>query len=132
MPALTTFVPPVPVSFGNKIQICKWSWIADSGTGAVAAKTSTVELHGYLVKFKVHPGTTAPTALFDITLKDSDGCDVLGGEGADRSATLIEQGLPLVGAAYAPSRVDGFLTFAITGNSVNGATGDFYIYIEVD
>jgi hypothetical protein len=112
------------------VEVHKWSWTADASTGAIASGASTGEVHGYVVLFKTDPGGTAPTASYDVTVTDPEGCDVLGGEGSDRSATAIEQGFPLVGNAYVARRVDGVLTFNGSGNSVNSATGDFYLIVE--
>jgi hypothetical protein len=69
---------------------------------------------------------------YDITLSDSDSCDVLGGEGANRSDSASEQIIPKIGNGYGPVRVDSVLTLAATGNSVNSATVTVKVYVEVE
>ena len=118
-------------SYG-KMTVYKWSWVGDASTGAILSRNSDIEIHGYITKFETNPGSPAPTANYSLTLTDQEGCDVLGGMAANRSATVSEQGIPLVGGAYSPSRVDGILTLAGTGQSVNSAVGDFFISVEGD
>lgn len=117
--------------FGNKVRIFKFVWVAD-GAGAVTSATTVEEVHGYIVKLRTDPGNPNPTAGYSTTLSDDDGCDTLGGAGAGRAAATPEQFMPLVGAGYFPCRVDSVLTFAVTGNIVANAVGEFYAYVEVD
>ena len=68
----------------------RWDWASD-GSGNVS-EASGVQVTGRLVQFTTIPdgGGTAPTALYDVTLLNADGVDVLAGNGADRSATVVE------------------------------------------
>lgn len=63
------------------------TWTASAG-GAVSGNPVTIR-RGVIEAVKIVPSTvTAPTALYDVTLVDTDGVDVLNGLGADQSATL--------------------------------------------
>lgn len=106
----------------------EFNWTADSADGSVPAKTSQ-EIDGLVFMAVTDPGATAPTASYDITLTDSDSCDVFGGELANRSATAIEQASPLVGNFYGQRYVKGTLTLNVTGNAVNSATGKVIVYV---
>lgn len=99
------------------------SWIGDASTGAVPATQLTAiagdapfHIDAYLVRIITNPGSTAPTASYDITLTDEDGIDVAGGLLANRSATLSEH-------VRDTCLVRGILTFTLTNNSVASATG---------
>ena len=65
-----------------------FNWTCDvSGN---VEKTIASPLLGQVLDFKTKPGTPAPTALYDVTIEDENGIDVLNAKGADRSATLGE------------------------------------------
>jgi hypothetical protein len=67
-----------------------WTWTSSAG-GAADLQTANAYT-GALVRLVTIPSAgSAPTALYDITLLDEDGVDVLAGAGIDRSATLTEQ-----------------------------------------
>ena len=75
-----------------------------------------------LEAMETHPGPTAPTALYDITITDDGGFDMLGGAGADRSATVTERVVPVVAnGIVGTTQVSGVVTLNITNNSVNSA-----------
>lgn len=88
----------------------------DASTGSYPTKVSDAAVRGWVVLVDTVPGSTQPTTLYDITLSNGDGIDVMAGKLADRSATLAERAYPS-GAAW----VDGTLTLAITNNSVASA-----------
>jgi hypothetical protein len=72
------------------LQKIKWTWTCSSA-GAYS-EASTVRPNGLIFRLVTIPSAvTAPTALYDVTITDADGVDVLNGLGADRSATLTEQ-----------------------------------------
>lgn len=76
----------------------------------------------YIAEVRTNPGATAPQAAYDITLKDTDGIDLMGGTLADRSATASERAVPSVASGiYGSTPIDGALTLAITNNNVNSA-----------
>jgi hypothetical protein len=64
------------------------AWVSD-GSGNVSGNVVTLS-GGFLVQIKFIPdgGGTAPTALYDVVLVDSNGVDYLAGAGANLSATV--------------------------------------------
>ena len=83
--SLTTVIEQ---GFAGYHRAYRTTWTSDASAGTVGGTTLTVAA-GRLVSLKVVPsgGATAPTALYDLLLVDADGYDVLGGKGADLSAT---------------------------------------------
>ena len=75
----------------KEIKKITWDWLC-TDAGAVVGAATTNLYSGILSRIETIPdgGDTAPTALYDITLKNDDGVDLLSGLGADRSATLTE------------------------------------------
>lgn len=104
------------------------SWTADAADGSVPATASPV-FNGYVFLVATNPGATAPTDNYDITLTDSDGVDISGGELLNRDTISSEQAVPKVGAIYGSRYVEGGVTLNLTGNSVNSATGTVKIYV---
>ena len=107
---------------GATVYVLTYTWTADAkgvvANSAMSAADAAMVLGLYLVQAETVPGT-APTALYDITVLNASGADVMGGGLANRSATLGELAYP----ATASPVITGVLTFAISGNSVNAATG---------
>ncbi len=62
-----------------------------SDTGAA---TGTAYIDGAIVRVVTNPGGTAPTDDYDLTIIDSDGVDLLAGEGANRDTSTSEQIFP--------------------------------------
>lgn len=100
----------------------KISFVAHTD-GTFTSYAMTEAINGYVWMVVTDPGSTAPTASYDITLLDAQGVDIMSGNLADRSATVTEQAYP---TRIRP--VNGKLTLTISNNSANGATGDVYIY----
>lgn len=99
---------------GQDVTIYTYTMTADSADGSYPA-TATDAINGWIIRVETNPGATAPTTLYDITLTDQDGLDVMGGVLANRSATATEHVL-------APQPyVRGAVTITPTGNSVNSA-----------
>jgi hypothetical protein len=101
--------------------------------GTVTATQSADKLYGYIALVVVDPGSPAPQALYDVTITDETGIDVMGGALADLSATVSLQTMPVIGpsgtTAYAGRFVDSKLTFNLSNNNVSGAKGTVYIYL---
>lgn len=113
----------------ESVQVITVSWTAHTD-GVVTAETIDVDPQGYVFMVVTNPGATAPTALYDITLTDADGVDIMGGTLADRSATASEQAVPAVSTGlYGGRYVIGGLTLNISNNSVNSATGTLVLYV---
>lgn len=101
-----------------------WTCTGDASDGTLPATTSNFRgnnIDGYIYQVVTDPGTTAPTASYDITITDASGADIMGGVLADRSATASEQAVPKIGALYGPRRVNGTMTLNVTNNSVTAA-----------
>ena len=85
----------------------------------------------YLDMMLVDPLTPAPTTLYDIVIRDDYTIDILGGNGANRSATDGEQILPKVGGSEGDRLITTGLSIEITGNLINAATGKLvFIFIK--
>lgn len=98
----------------------KFAWVSDDAAGTASGAT-TFEVVGIPKQFVTVPsgGGTAPTAAYDITLKDEDGVDILNGLGADRSAAATEAKKDTDGLLATAATA---LTFAVAaaGNSKQG------------
>lgn len=109
------------------------TWTASSTDGTVPSTAIPANMAKTLKGMSItlgttNPGTTAPTEGYSITLTDLDGIDVFGGMLALRSAATSEQVLPALTGNNGRRVVDGNLTFALTGNAVNSATGVLRVY----
>ena len=102
------------------------TWTAH--TDGSFTSTATPYFDGMVVMAETNPGSTAPTANYDITLTSSDGVDVFGGSLANRHTSTSERAMPLQNGNYTAVPVAGALTVGITGNSQSGATGTIKIY----
>ena len=112
---------------GN-VDIWVLDWTAHTD-GSFTNATTRWAVDGYVFMVIVNPGATAPQAAYDITLLDSDGMDIMGGQLADLSATATAQFVPKIGTVYGTRFVRGPLTLTLSGNNVNGAVGEIIIYI---
>ncbi len=75
-----------------------------------------------LEAMETNPGSTAPQAVYDITLVDDAGFDLLGGAGLNRSATDTERVIPILSTGvYGSVPVNGDTTVTIANNNVNSA-----------
>ena len=107
------------------------SWVSDS-SGNVTQTTST-KVWGTICRVIIDPGATAPTALYDATLTDEAGIDLLVGQGANLSATDTTSFVPLLEGtdgtttAMFPIIVNDTLTLTIT-NAGADKTGSFIVY----
>ena len=87
MPEIGTINSIVTRAFGFKrTHGMAFTWTCDA-TGVVETHIAQ-PLVGALLTLKTKPGTPAPTDLYDITVEDNNAIDILGGKGADRSATV--------------------------------------------
>jgi hypothetical protein len=86
----------------SDIKVSKYSiaWVSD-GSGNVSANPFTPRA-GTLIQFRFIPdgGGTAPTALYDVTLVDTGGFDLMVAAGADRSGTLTQVVRPAAPIIY--------------------------------
>ena len=131
---VTQKVDKFPGRNGFKVLTFSWTGAADDGTVPSTATSAaiTAEIAGcYIAEARTNPGTTAPTALYDIVINDTDGIDLMGGALANRSATLSERAIPIMAdGVYGSTAVDGALTMVITNQAVHSATGTVKIFLE--
>ncbi len=86
----TVTVTEETFSYVKKI---KFGWTTTTvANGQTAVKTTSESYSGQVVRLVTIPdGTTAPTALYGVTVTDEDGADILLTLGSGRSATATEQ-----------------------------------------
>lgn len=107
------------------IRKIKWDWLS---TDAGAVSSATLQQYtGVIVRaiFKSDSGGTQPTDSYDVTILDSDGFDVLNGEGANinRAAPVIKTGLD-----QSMFVVGTTLTLTIA-NAGDAKGGEVYLYV---
>lgn len=109
----------------HKLEI---SWTAH--TDGSYTSFDTRNINGMVFGVETDPGSTAPAAAYDITLKDSYGLDIMGGVLADRSATATEFVQPYNAAqnTYQSMPVHGSLSLAISNIVTNSGDGKVVIY----
>lgn len=107
----------------------KWvvDFVADAADGSVPTLNSNLKIEGRLIQIITNPGAVAPTTLYDITVVDPEGADMLLGVGANRSATVTEVAGIILDNGQNPV-VNDILTFGLINNSVNSATGRFILF----
>lgn len=98
----------------QSITVTTYTCTGDSSGGSYPTKVSDVSIRGWVYAVDTIPGTPNPTAAWDATLKNANGYDVMEGAILNRSASAAER-------IKTGTWVDGPLTLAITGNSVNSA-----------
>jgi len=70
--------------YGTPVSIIEWSFTTD---GSGDATEDTEEIWGKINRIATNPDNTeTPTSLWDLTIADEDGVDILCGDGADRDA----------------------------------------------
>ncbi|MDP3983633.1 MAG: hypothetical protein Q8Q52_01330 [Acidimicrobiia bacterium] len=108
----------------GSVKKIKWAWTTDA-SGDVSETTSNA-YSGEVILLTTVPGTggDAPTDLYDLTVEDPDGIDVLAGIGGDRSDTNTEHVRSTShGAAV------GALTFTVE-NGGNAKSGTAIIWVR--
>lgn len=120
-----TFGELTPFEPARHLRRATITWVSDSATGAVSGTSTETYIGHFLGITTVPSGSAAPTTLYDITVKDQYGVDLLGGNAADRSATAGEW----ASASPYPHPVNGLITIAIT-NAGNSKEGTIYIDLE--
>lgn len=105
---------------------------ADAADASVPDTVLTTKISGRLLALETNPGTTAPTALYDVTLEDGEGHDVLQGVGANRSASATEKAAIVFSGTSVPPPVAmvDTLTFKVANNAVNSAGIVAKLYYE--
>lgn len=114
----------------GKIGVVRFTCTADAADGSFPSTTLDEDFEGLLLAFETNPGSPAPTTNYDIAITDAEGCDVLGGVGANRHPTLTEKVAVIFAdtSMYPPVDKTDVLTLAITGNAVNSAVIGIKLY----
>lgn len=105
-----------------------WEWTSGTvGEGGTVAKTTTKVFDGKIVGLATIPGSagTQPTNLYDITITDAQGHDVLLGAGANRSNAATEYVAETSVAGVAGSK----LTLNVA-NAGDAKTGTVVLFIR--
>ena len=104
----------------GSVKKIRWDWsISSSSSGAVTGVTTTKVYNGVLERLVTIPNaSTAPSASYDITVKDQDSTDTLMGAGANRATAATEQVLAASLGCVANDTLT--LTVANAGSSCAG------------
>lgn len=118
---------PQQAPYGERIVI---DFVGDASGGSVPALSIT-NMAGIIDKILTNPGSTAPTDNWDIALyhPNDSGLDILGGALVDRDTTNSEVKAPVLSGSSLNVAVNGTYSLAVTGNSVNSATGQIILEI---
>ena len=99
-----------------------WTSAAD-GTATVATKSLSGKISRVAFS-SAFSGGTQPSDLYDVTLTDEHGYDLLAAGGANRSNAAATTVVP-----SAPPMVDGVITVNVT-NGGNAKSGVVYVYFD--
>lgn len=114
-------------TYGSMKKI-KWSWTAGSGSsaGTVSSAQTSYAYNGKIQALITvgATGSSAPSASYDITIKDESSVDVLMGTGASRAATT-----EYTKAASMAAVANDKLTLAVTSAGSANA-GAVYLFIR--
>lgn len=151
MPAgsITMTMRPPDSQSNRPVRKVKFAWTSDAagavngiktdGTGSptiVGVAAAPAFISGTIVGVTFIPSASAaPTALYDVTLKDDEGVDVLAGQGADLSATVTTRVKP--GQSFKdgtttsldPIPIDDVLELVVT-NAGNAKQGTVVLYLR--
>ncbi len=113
------------------LALCEIDWVAGDGGAFEDYEINGIEGFCYMA-ITVPAAFPPPTASYDIEIRDPYGIDIFGGALYDRSATLAEQAVPMVGVASLGRRVmvTETLTLRIANNTTDHATGKIFLYFQ--
>lgn len=101
-----------------------WAWTSDASGDASEATSAAFD--GKLIGLTTIPdAVAAPTTLYDVTVTDAGGHDVLLGAGADRSATVTEHVAEASLGAAAASKLT-----LVVANAGNAKEGTVIVYVR--
>jgi hypothetical protein len=132
---VTTSYSPVYSSEGNtNMATLSFAWTTTSaGAASTTTSTSDTDLIAgkYVTLVVTDPdGTSAPTDDYDITIKDTNGVDIVGGALANRDTANTEQTMPaILTGLYFPRPVATALTFAVAAAG-SGKSGITLMYLS--
>lgn len=112
--------------------VLAFNWTAGSN-GAVPVTNADFRGAGgdccqgyFIVQVETVPLSPAPTSGYSVAINDAAGVDALGGAAASLSAVTPQS---FASAASAPA-VQGTFSLVITGQSVNGAKGTVFVFLQ--
>lgn len=109
----------------DSVKKISFAWVSN-GSGAADGST-TYYYNGEVLRFVFIPSpSVTPTALYDVTMKDSDGVDIFDGEGSNLSASTSYQ---VQGLANFSAVANTKLTLAVT-NAGDSKQGTVIVYIR--
>lgn len=105
------------------------AWISDA-SGIVSDNSFRVK-SGFIemVKFVPGSGGSQPTDLYDVTVLDADGVDVIRGAGANLSNAAASAATPITSVALRYFVEAGALTLTVT-NAGNAKSGTVILYVR--
>jgi hypothetical protein len=105
------------------------SFVGDDTDGTVPTLVVSFGVDVELLELETNPGSTGPTANYDITAVDAAGADRIQGVGANRHTSATEV-VPILYASTSQHpilKAGTALTVTIANTSVNDATGTILI-----
>ncbi len=103
------------------------SWVASVDAATVPTTTITAATYGiggwYFYSAETNPGAGPPTDNYDIVINDADSIDLAGGLLMNRDTATTEMVNIALGILGQYPIIRGDLTFVLTNNLVNSATG---------
>jgi len=112
------------ITYPSSIKKVKFEWTSDASGDADGSTTAVFS--GKLVQVTTVPdGVAAPTADYDVEVRDADGVDLLAGAGADRHTSNTEH----ITSASLGAVCASALTLVVA-NAGNATEGVVYVYIE--
>lgn len=130
-----TSVVTVDSPEGSSIRVVKIVWTATAG-GAVATDFNDTAMSGYqhlwgngwIIQVGFVSGVTTPTNLYDVTLVDARGLELMGGAGADvTSAAALARVTNF--STISPGYIAGKFNLVVAAAGAAGQ-GTTYIYIR--
>lgn len=105
------------------------AWVCDA-SGNVSANTFPVEACELIqVRYTPDGGGTQPTDLYDVTMTDANGIDVLGGTGANLSNAASTHHVPAVSTYFRRTLESGNLT-PVVANAGNAKGGTIVLLVR--
>lgn len=122
----TTHYPP-----SRQIGRIVFEATGDAADGTIP-NTVLPAFEGFLTALVTNPGSTGPTANYDITLTDAEGADRLQALGINRHTSNTEQvGIFYSGTSqHPPVQLGEALTLTFANTSVNSATVKVVLYYQ--
>jgi hypothetical protein len=123
-----SFGKVVPSS-SSRIRILKITWQTNSGLATVDPESINNNIAGYIQKIVRFPGSTAPSGYTATLIHNESGEDlftgiVTGGNGGISETFKPDPELNIISP--------GSLIINVTGNTVNDAQGNLWVYVIID